>query len=99
MEYNPFTSKGENFMPRATLKSYHFEIHRRKSHFWSVIKSSNHKTIWTSKTYTTKQNAVIPCEKLASAIGVRKCSFVFIDHNKKGSENVKPKRTRPVKNP
>ena len=85
-------------MPRTALKTYHIEINRRGSHFWSIIKSSNHKIVWTSETYTSKQNAQIPALKLINNIGKRRCSLTFIDHNKR-SENVKLKCTRPVKSP
>ena len=85
-------------MPRATSKSYHLEIHRRKSHFWSIIKSKNYKIIWQSEMYTTKRNAEIPVKNLINKLGKKVCSLTFIDHNKR-SDDAQPIRTRTVKNP
>jgi uncharacterized protein YegP (UPF0339 family) len=58
---------------------YIIEVHRsvikRRQRWWSRIKSRNGKIVWTSETYTSKQNAMIPVQKLISNIGKKKCKL------------------------
>jgi len=78
-----------------TLKTYTFEIHKTLNkhgdpHYWSAIKTtSNHKTVWFSETYTSKQNAEIPVLKLINIIGKKKCHLIFHDNVRKLSRQIK----------
>lgn len=80
-------------MPNPPLKIFHFEIFKAKLHrsiyFWSRIKSSNHKILWASETYTTKQNAEIPVLKIIKYLGKKTCSLTFHDTVKGVSKSVK----------
>ena len=63
---------------------YYFEVIRAtKTRFWSRIIRNNHKILWTSEQYTTKQNAMKPVDDMVSAIGKSKCVVIFTDRTKK----------------